>query len=253
MFIRLFSAIRRPKPRPAFVPSGTRIYAVGDIHGRVDLLRSLHAQILADAQLGAAARKVVVYIGDYIDRGADSREVIDLLLDEPLPGFEAVYLRGNHEQALLDFYHARVVTPDWLTYGGDATLYSYHVASPAPGDSAERLQQAQTEFKAKLPPRHLAFYHSLAMHHREGDYFFVHAGIRPGIALETQSEQDLLWIREAFLKSQADHGGIVVHGHSITQRPESKPNRIGIDTGAYATGVLTCLRIEGDERQFLST
>lgn len=237
MFNWLFSANRRSKPRPAFAPSGTRVYAVGDIHGRVDLLRALHGLIAADAEQGAALRKVVVYIGDYIDRGADSREVIDLLLDEPLAGFEAVYLRGNHEQALLDFYQDTAITPAWLSFGGDATLYSYHVASPALGDSAERLLQAQSEFKAKLPPRHLAFYRALALHHREGDYLFVHAGIRPGIALETQSEQDLLWIREAFLKSRADHGCIVVHGHSITPRPDSKPNRIGIDTGAWKSVV----------------
>lgn len=253
MFNWLFSAKRRSKPRPAFAPPGTRVYAVGDIHGRVDLLRALHAQIAADAAQGAAARKVVVYIGDYIDRGADSREVIDLLLDEPLAGFEAVYLRGNHEQALLDFYQDTAITHAWLSFGGDATLYSYHVASPALGDSIERLLQAQSEFKAKLPPRHLAFYRALGLHHREGDYLFVHAGIRPGVALESQSEQDLLWIRDAFLKSRADHGCLVVHGHSITPRPDSRPNRIGIDTGAYATNVLTCLRIEGDERRFLST
>ena len=253
MFNRLFSTKRRSPPRTGFVPSGTCVYAIGDIHGRVDLLRALHAQIAADAEQRTASRKVVVYIGDYIDRGADSREVIDLLLDEPLAGFEPVYLRGNHEQALLDFYQDTAITPAWLSYGGDATLYSYHVASPAPGDSADRLLQAQSEFKAKLPPRHLAFYRALALHHREGDYLFVHAGIRPGVALESQTAQDLMWIREAFLRSPADHGYIVVHGHSITSRPDSKPNRIGIDTGAYASNVLTCLRIEGDERRFLST
>jgi serine/threonine protein phosphatase 1 len=138
--------------------------------------------------------------------------------------------------------------PDWFSYGGDTTLYSYQVACPAPDGGPEALLAAQAEFKAKLPERHLAFYRSLALHHREGDYLFVHAGIRPGIAPEAQSEQDLLWIRESFLQSNADHGCVVVHGHSITPRPEIKHNRIGIDTGAYATGRLTCLVIERDER-----
>lgn len=253
MLSRFLTAIGRPKPRPAHGPADTRIYAIGDIHGRADLLRATHARIVADARTSTAKRKVVIYVGDYIDRGAASREVIDLLLDEPLPGFQAVHLRGNHEQILLDFCHDISVAPNWLLYGGDATLHSYHVACPAPNDAPDALLEAQAELKAKLPERHLAFYRSLAPLHREGDYLFVHAGIRPGIAVEEQSEQDLLWIREAFLQSKADHGCVVVHGHSITPRPEIKHNRIGIDTGAYATGRLTCLRIERDEREFLST
>lgn len=253
MFSRLLTSTRHSKLRTAQAPANTRIYAIGDIHGRLDLLRASHARILADAQHSAAKRKVVVYIGDYIDRGSESRQVIDLLLDEPLPGFQAVHLRGNHEQALLDFCHDTAVAPEWFFYGGDATLHSYNVARPAPGGGAEALLKVQADFKAKLPERHLAFYRSLAMYHREGDYLFVHAGIRPGVPLEEQSERDLLWIRESFLQSDADHGCVVVHGHTITPRPEMKHNRIGIDTGAYATGRLTCLIIEQDEREFLTT
>jgi serine/threonine protein phosphatase 1 len=253
MFSRLLTGNRRSKPCSAQAPADTRIYAIGDIHGRVDLLKQAHARILADARNASAKRKVIVYVGDYIDRGSESREVIDLLLDSPLPDFELVHLRGNHEQALLDFLADTAIAPEWFYYGGDATLSSYGVARPEPGGGPEGLLKVQSDLKTKLPQRHLAFYRSLGLYHREGDYLFVHAGIRPGIPLEKQSEHDLLWIREAFLQSDADHGSVIVHGHTITPRPEVKHNRIGIDTGAYATGRLTCLRIERDEREFLPT
>lgn len=253
MFSRVFSSLRRPKPRSAHGPADRRIYAIGDVHGRVDLLRALHARIMADARRSSAKSMVVVYLGDYIDRGSSSREVIDLLLDEPLPGFQSVHLRGNHEQVLLNFRHDISVAPNWLQYGGDATLQSYRVASPVSGENSAALLEAQAEFKAKLPQRHLDFYRSLATHHREGEYVFVHAGIRPGVALADQTEEDLLWIRDGFLSSNEDHGCIVVHGHSIRPEPDIKHNRIGIDTGAYASGRLTCLRIDGNERDFLST
>jgi serine/threonine protein phosphatase 1 len=251
MLSSLFSLPRRSRLRTAIAPPGTRIYAIGDIHGRVDLLRAAHQRILADSRMSTVHRKLVVYLGDYIDRGPDSREVIDLLLDEPLPDFQAVHLKGNHEQTLLDFLTDTSVAASWFAYGGDTTLDSYRVLRPAPGDGPQALLQTQAELRAKLPERHLAFYRALSLSHREGDYFFVHAGVKPGLPLETQSKDDLLWIRDEFLNSDADHGCIVVHGHTISPRPEVKGNRIGIDTGAYATGRLTCLRIEDDEREFL--
>lgn len=251
MLNSIFSSPRRSRLRAAAAPPNMRIYAIGDIHGRVDLLRAVHRQILDDAQHSRARRKLTIYLGDYIDRGLDSREVIDVLLDDPLPGFETVHLKGNHEKALLDFLTDASVAMEWFYYGGDATLSSYHVARPAPGGGPQALLQVQAELLAKLPPRHLAFYRSLALYHREGDYLFVHAGLKPGVPIEKQSEDDLLWIRDEFLRSNADHGCIVVHGHTISPRPEVKGNRIGIDTGAYATGRLTCLRIEEDEREFL--
>lgn len=252
MFNKLLTAMRPTRPRAAQAPPDTLVYAVGDIHGRLDLLRLAHQRIVADSQPSTARRKLVVYVGDYIDRGPDSRRVVDLLLDEPLPGFQAIHLRGNHEQALLDFLGDSDVAAEWFFYGGGATLESYGVAPPAPGGGPTALVALQADFKASLPERHLAFYKSLALAHREGDYLFVHAGIRPGVALSAQSAHDLLWIRDSFLQSNADHGAIVVHGHTITPRPEIKSNRIGIDTGAYSTGRLTCLRLERDEREFLS-
>lgn len=253
MFSRVLSSFRRPEPRSAHGPADRRIYAIGDIHGRADLLRAVHARILADARGSSAKSMVAVYLGDYIDRGSSSREVIDLLLDEPLPGFQSVHLRGNHEQVLLDFRHDISVAPNWLRHGGDATLQSYRVTCPASVERSADLLDAQAELKAKLPRRHLDFYRSLATLHREDDYVFVHAGIRPGVALAEQTEEDLLWIRDGFLSSNEDHGCIVVHGHSIRPEPDIKHNRIGIDTGAYASGRLTCLRIDGDERDFLGT
>lgn len=253
MLSRLFTPSRPSKLRSASAPPGTRIYAVGDIHGRADLLRAAHERIREDARTSAARRKVVVYLGDYIDRGPGSREVVDVLLSEPLADFEAVYLKGNHEQALLDFLRDISVAPQWFYYGGDATLQSYNVARPVPGGGPPALLKVQAELKEKLPERHLAFYRSLALSHRAGDYLFVHAGIRPGVPLTAQREQDMLWIRDEFLGSTADHGCVVVHGHTITPRPDIKGNRIGIDTGAYATGRLTCLMLDGDERDFLVT
>jgi serine/threonine protein phosphatase 1 len=251
MLSGIFTTPRKSRLRTALAPPGTRIYAIGDIHGRVDLLRATHERILADAQHSTARRKLVIYLGDYIDRGLESRQVIDLLLDEPLPGFQPVYLKGNHEKALLDFLNDVSVATEWFFYGGDATLYSYKVTRPTPGGGPQALLQVQADLMAKLPERHLSFYQSLAPYHCEGDYLFVHAGLKPGVPIEKQSEDDLLWIRDEFLRSDADHGYLVVHGHTISPRPEVKSNRIGIDTGAYATGRLTCLRIEEDEREFL--
>jgi serine/threonine protein phosphatase 1 len=258
MFSRLFRSTPRVTSfaaphNDARAPEGLRIYAIGDIHGRLDLLRQMHEQICDDAASAGAMRKKVIYLGDYIDRGLESRQVIDLLLDAPLVGFDAVYLKGNHEQVLLEFLEDPSVGPNWFFFGGDATLYSYRVAGASPGIDAARLARVRTAFAEALPDRHLAFYRSLALQHRAGGYLFVHAGVRPGLPETRQVEADLLWIREDFLDSTADHGAVVVHGHTIMPDPVVRPNRIGIDTGAYASGKLTALVLEGEERRFLQT
>jgi len=242
-----------PARSVARLPDGLRVYAIGDIHGRLDLLTQLHETIRADAAASGAQRRCVVYLGDYIDRGLESRQVVDFLLDEPLEGFEPVYLMGNHEQVLLQFLEDPGVGPNWFFFGGDATLYSYRVPGASPAIDAARLAKVQTGFQNALPPRHLAFYRALAYQHRAGDYLFVHAGIKPGVPAERQSETDLLWIREEFLDSTADHGAVVIHGHTIAPEPVVRPNRIGIDTGAYASGKLTALVLDGAERRFLHT
>jgi serine/threonine protein phosphatase 1 len=257
------------------VPAGSRVYAIGDIHGRADLLALLHAAILEDAaqaqsqtETGAGgARRVAVYVGDYVDRGLHSREVIDLLLREKLPGFESVFLMGNHEDMMLRFLADAGAGPLWLANGGDATLVSYGVRGAADpsadggGPSADgggneravRFESLRGALAAALPADHLAFLRALRPSHAEGDYLFVHAGVRPGVPVARQRREDLLWIRDEFLDSAADHGAVVVHGHSIAYQPERHANRIGIDTGAYVTGHLTALVLDGATQRFMST
>jgi serine/threonine protein phosphatase 1 len=195
----------------------------------------------------------VVYLGDYVDRGDESPAVFDVLLDEPLPTFESIYLKGNHEESMLRFLEDITVGPAWLFYGGAQTLRSYGVRPPDMPLNNRELVRAQRELAERLPPRHRRFMQDLALTHAEGDFFFAHAGVRPGVRLNQQSEQDLLWIRDEFLLSEENFGKIVVHGHTITERPEVKRNRIGIDTGAFSSGHLTCLVLEGGQLGFLQT
>jgi len=244
---------RRAQADPA-VPPGTAVYAIGDIHGRLDLLTDLLGRIAADPERGEAERKVIVCLGDYVDRGAHSAGVIDLLLDRIPPGFEVVTLLGNHERLMIEFLDDVRRGPLWLRNGGDATLESYGLEVGDDADlDARRLLALQAAFREYLPARHLEFLQSLKLAHAEGDYVFVHAGVRPGVPLAAQQEEDLIWIRELFLNSTADHGAVVVHGHTIRPEPEFRPNRIGIDTGAYFTGHLTCLALEGTKRRIIST
>jgi serine/threonine protein phosphatase 1 len=195
----------------------------------------------------------VVYLGDYVDRGPDSRGVIDHLLDHPLPVDETIHLLGNHEDAMRQFLDDIWIGESWMSFGGRETLQSYGVAPDAALTRHAWLTAAQKKLGQVLPERHLSFLKSLRLWHREGGYLLVHAGIRPRIELERQRRDDLIWIRHEFLESEADHGCIVVHGHSIRREPEIRHNRIGIDTGACFTGRLTALVLEGSERRFLAT
>ncbi|HZS81835.1 MAG TPA: metallophosphoesterase family protein [Stellaceae bacterium] len=250
MLSKLFGKRSRQAAVLPRVDAGSRVYAVGDIHGRADLLRALRQMIHEDAYAAQAPRNVVVYLGDYVDRGDASRAVIDCLLDERLPGFEEVHLLGNHEDSMLRFLTDLEIGPAWLAYGGAATLCSYGVAPPT---SERELARAQDELHRKLPQRHLDFLRRLKLSHCEGDYFFVHAGARPGVSLAAQAPEDMLWIRDEFLRSDAEFGKVVVHGHTITDLPEVKRNRIGIDTGAFASGTLTCLALWDADWKFLQT
>ena len=252
MISRLFSR-SGPKGEPPLVPPDRRVYAVGDIHGRVDLLRDLHQLIHEDAYRRQAPANVVVYLGDYIDRGDQSPAVLDLLLDEPLPSFKSVHLKGNHEDSMLRFLEDESFGRGWLTYGGAETLAAYGIASRCDNLSERELSRIQDELKARLPQRHRLFLSGLQLMHAEGDYLFAHAGVRPGVPLEHQVAEDLLWIRDEFLNCGAPFGKIVVHGHTISERPDVQRNRIGIDTGAFATGKLTALVLEGSEWSFLQT
>jgi len=260
-----------PKKAPASgrLAEGHRIYAIGDIHGRRDLLEALHVKILADAARADAPAKTIVYLGDYVDRGPDSRGVVDLLAngpvagfndgplpgfdDGPLPGFKSVHLKGNHEALLLDFLDRGARLDGWLLNGAAATLKSYGVEAPGLGADSDTVATTQNALSAALPDAHLAFLRSLRPSFAAGGYFFAHAGVRPGVSLRRQRAEDLLWIRDAFLASDKSFGKLVVHGHTITREPHVAPNRIGIDTGAFESGVLTCLVAEGGARYFLHT
>lgn len=252
MISRFFSRQNRHRPRYA-VPPDTRVYAVGDVHGRADLLARLHETIRGDAADAPLRRKVLLHVGDYVDRGLQSRQVLELLAGDAMPTFERIDLIGNHDAWMLDFLDDPAVGPAWLANGGLETLLSYGVGRPTEGDPDERVARMSADLTAALPQPHLDFLRRLRRTHREGDYLFVHAGIRPGVALDDQAPDDLLWIREPFLDDDRDHGLVVVHGHTIAERPEVFDNRIGIDTGAFATGRLTCLVLEGSDHRFLQT
>lgn len=238
---------------PAATPHGTVVYAVGDIHGRPDLLVRLHELIADHALTVGQARKIIVYLGDFVDRGPGSREVIDLLIAAPLEGFEPVYLKGNHEDAMLRFLDDTSAGPSWFGFGGQATLASYGVDLDAMAPGPYGLQRIQAKLRKCLPADHRRFLQRLELCHAEGGYFFVHAGVKPGVPLDDQRPEDLMWIRDAFLRSRADFGAVVVHGHSIRRQPEFRANRIGIDTGAVFTDILTCLVLAGEERDVLQT
>ncbi|MBI1907781.1 MAG: serine/threonine protein phosphatase [Rhodocyclales bacterium] len=257
--IRLHWASYRPpegKPPPAArTPPGTVVYAIGDIHGCSDLLACIQRGIALDIRMRPATRRVVVYLGDYISRGPDTRRVLDQVIAWHPDGIEIVTLMGNHEQLLLRYLDGDLKAGGhWLAYGGleAAAHYGIDTTHHSPSDPAT-LPRLKHQLAAALPDAHTRLLRSLALNHREGDYLFVHAGIAPGIALPAQSERDQVWIRQRFLQSPLDHGAVVVHGHCIAPEPQVRHNRIGIDTGAYQSGVLTCLVLDGAERAFLQT
>lgn len=238
----------RPAPDAgaAHLPPGQRLYAIGDIHGRRDLLDRLLAAIARDAAEAPPAERTILFLGDYIDRGPDSADVIERLV-QPIEGFRKIALLGNHEALMLRFLEDVDGADLWLTNGGNATLASYDLSWS--GDWPD----LQRRLRMALPAAHRRFLETLLPCHRAGDYFFAHAGIRPGVALDRQRREDLIWIRDRFLDSPADHGAVVVHGHSIRPEPEVRANRIGIDTGAFMSGRLTALCLDGAERRFLAT
>ena len=249
--LRLFSLRRKETHRPAEAPSGSRLYVVGDIHGRLDLLLRLYERIVEDAGKKPDGERQVFFLGDYIDRGPSSRQVLDFLIEPGGERLPVTHLLGNHEAMLLQFLEDSSVGEEWLAYGGLATLMSYGVNLKGEGSTDQKLAAAQRALNENLPAGHKEFLRGLPTHATAGDYFFVHAGVRPGIPLNRQRDSDLIWIRDEFLASQDFHGKIIVHGHSYKTEPEVRPNRIGIDTGAYATGRLTCLVLEGQNLRFL--
>ena len=231
---------------------GYRAYAVGDIHGRLDLLEELLAKIHADLQHRPAAKTILVFVGDLIDRGPSSAQVIERLRTYHRSGIRPVFILGNHEEVLLRILDGDgSVISSWMRFGGQECLQSYGV-DPAVLRGRSSAELVEIVRKA-IPSNHVAFLRSFVDSCRFGDYLFVHAGIRPGVPLEQQRQADLRWIREPFLFDDTDHGMVIVHGHTISTAVEELPNRIGIDTGAYRTGVLTTLVIEGTDRHLIDT
>jgi len=240
----------KASPTVEFRPD-TRIYAIGDIHGCADLLEQLHRAIRSDLQDRPCDQSIEVYVGDYVDRGPRSSEVIEhLSVSTPLCG-RRICLMGNHEQMLVDFLKSPEVLSSWMSLGGMETLQSYGVRVRL-GSARREFKAIQAELQHRLPEPHQKFLRELPLSFRFGSYLFVHAGVRPGVALEQQKADDLLWIRDGFLDSTKDFGAIVVHGHTPGEAPVILPNRVCIDTGAYATGKLTCMVLEGNERRFIT-
>jgi serine/threonine protein phosphatase 1 len=232
--------------------AGARAYAIGDIHGRLDLLDRLLERIEADIAVRPRRRNFVVFLGDLIDRGPDSAGVVERLRTYRPASATPIFLAGNHEEVLLRLLAGdKDILASWLKFGGAECAESYGL-NP---DALKRVEEeaALQLLQAKVPRAHAEFLASFADTFRFGDYLFVHAGIRPGIAVEDQDRLDLRWIREPFLSDAKEHGFIVVHGHTIVGRVEERPNRIAIDTGAYHSGVLTALAVEDERRWYLAT
>lgn len=253
MLTKLFGRTRKSlaPARPEISP-GVRVWAIGDIHGRLDLLEPLVDAVRSDLEGSDAKRKVCIFLGDYIDRGPASCEVIRFLADLDRTGpIEWRFLKGNHEETMLDFLDDPSVGPAWCTYGGDTTLRSYGLRPPAVKHVAGGWASVSQDLAHNLSPKELGFLEGLELSVEIGGYFFAHAGARPGTPLQKQRPHDLMWIRRSFLDSDVPLEKIVVHGHTPTTDVYADPRRIGIDTKAYESGVLTALGLWTDERRLL--
>ena len=244
-----------PKDRAAAepsVPAGYRVYAIGDVHGRLDLLDDLLSRIEADLERRPRAQTLLIFLGDLIDRGPASAEVVERVRTYRRDGVRTVFLSGNHEEVLLRLIRGESrFLRDWLTFGGTECARSYGISSSA----LKRMDpdQAVALLRSKIPDSHQRFLQGFVDTFRIGSYVFVHAGVRPGVPLSEQTQSDLRWIRGPFLDNNDDHGFVVVHGHTIVDGVDIRTNRIGIDTGAYRSGVLTAMGLEARERWFLQT
>jgi len=249
--VRAVEEMRRAYAPVRRVPNGTRIYAIGDIHGRDDLLTQMGERIARDLRQATFERAFTIFLGDYIDRGPGSPKVLERLSGDDWPT-PIVALAGNHEDLLRGFLEDDGVLDIWRTLGGLETIHSYgvDVRSAMRGRDFKAIRQA---FAARFPPTHRHFLETLKLSVAIGDYFFCHAGVRPGVPLNLQERYDLLNIRDTFLSSEVEHSKLVVHGHTPSMNPAVHTNRIGIDTAAYLTHCLTCLVLEGERRRFLQT
>jgi serine/threonine protein phosphatase 1 len=231
-------------PAPARVPAGQRVYVIGDIHGCDQQLADLHEIIAEDLAVRPADLPLLVHIGDYVDRGADSAGVLNRLTNgSPVDHVPVINLAGNHDETMLNALSGdRAAVTDWLFAGGRPALESYGIDPDSPRES----------WAAQIPPRHLEFLRGLILNHRVGGYLLVHAGVRPGVKLEDQTREDMLRIRQPFLYTEQDLGAVIVHGHTPVKEPVVRHNRIAIDTGAVFGGKLTCAVLEGGSIGFLA-
>ena len=237
----------------SLLPDGVRAYAIGDIHGRADLLEKLFNLLRSDIMDREFKSLYFVFMGDYIDRGFHSRAVIDLLLKQDWGSLKAVFLKGNHEQTLLDFLKSPEVGPQWIGFGGRETLISYGVKVPDQKSDLAAWEVASKELRERMPERHLKFLNQLNLHFELGNCYFVHAGVDPQRDLDDQTDQDRMWIRDRFIGSTKKLSKVIVHGHSPEDKPVWDGRRIGVDTGAYITNRLTAARIQGTDIEFFST
>lgn len=253
MLSRLFS--RKTKAagrwRAATVPDGIRIYAVGDIHGRLDLFKQLIDMVAADDAARDAAETQLILLGDYVDRGPQSAALLGFLRGTVAPAGNVTFLLGNHEEYMLAAYDGDTAAlTAWVRHGGWETLRSYGLEDAL---IEQRDASVIDAMRAAIVPEDISFLRGLTLSSRVGDYLFVHAGILPGTPLDAQSERDILWIRDRFTNDDRDHGAIIVHGHTVRERPELRRNRIGIDTGAYDSGRLTAVGLQNDQQWFIQT
>jgi serine/threonine protein phosphatase 1 len=235
-------------PRPAEVPAGQRVYAVGDIHGRLDLFEALIGAIEVDDAASGDARTTVILLGDLVDRGPDSAGVVARAREWQRQRPVRI-LMGNHEEMFLSSFEKTETLKHFLRFGGKETVLSYGLDPNAYLEAS--VEEVQAMIHAAVPWAHREFIEGFEDTIAIGDYLFVHAGIAPGVPLEEQSKDDLRWIREPFLSHSEPHEAVIVHGHTIRQEPQDRGNRIGIDTGAYTFGRLTALVLEGSERRYL--
>ncbi|PBB80513.1 serine/threonine protein phosphatase [Mesorhizobium sp. WSM3879] len=252
----LFQRSRRPRPLPRerlmMDMRDTVVYAIGDVHGCYDELRTLEGKIELDA-LQFRGRKIIIMLGDYVDRGPNSRRVVEHLMAPPPEGFMRVCLAGNHEVAMLAYLDGHLSLEPWLRVGGRETLFSYGIDPDRLADLYGSSEEVDERIREAIPATHVAFMRTLPVMICSERFLFVHAGIRPGIALEAQDEADLLNIRSEFLAAAHRLDRWVVHGHTIVDVPTLDGRRLGIDTGAFQSGRLTALRIVGKYGRLLST
>ena len=253
MFSKLFKRSETKTDQQALLEDGVCVYAIGDIHGRCDLLDRLFTLLREDILKGGFSSLYFVFLGDYIDRGFQSRQVLDLLISQHWGQLNAVFLKGNHEQTMLDFLTAPDVGPQWVEYGGRETLLSYGVQVPEQKSDMVAWERASADLNRALPETHRSFLNSLRSEFQLGECYFVHAGVDPGRPLLEQTDEDRLWIRDKFLSSGKKMEKVIVHGHTPEEYPVWNGRRIGVDTGAYITNRLTAARIENSTVDFIST